>query len=66
MIVARSLTLHDLRDEVREGIFDNVRTYFRVTLEREPDETPDEYETRIDEETDDYLNRHNFPVAYDL
>ena len=66
MMVARYLTLHDLRDEVREEIFDKVRTYFRVTLEREPDETHDAYETRIDEETDDYLNRHNFPVAYDL
>ena len=66
MIVARYLTLHDLRDEVREEIFDNVRTYFRVTLEREPDEPLEVYETRLDEETDDYLNRHNFPVAYDI
>ena len=66
MIVARYLTLHDLRDEVRWEIYDAVRTHLRVGSPRERGETHDAYETRLDEETDDYLNRHNFPVAYDL
>ena len=66
MLVARYITVRDLRDEVQGEISDAVRTYLHVSSPRERGETHDAYETRIDEETDDYLNCHNFSVAYDI
>ena len=66
MLVARYITFRDLRDEMQWEIWDCVNTYFRVTHPREQGEPTDTYEQRIDEETDHYLNCHNFPIAYEI
>ena len=68
MILARHVFFQDLRDEVQEDIYEKMRAYIQEENPREQGETQGEYDMRMDAETDDYLNRHNFPipVAYDI
>lgn len=64
-----NITFQDLRTEVQMDIWDEVRVYLVCAgyiTPRAEEESEVEYEHRVFQAIDDYINRHNVSIHYDL
>lgn len=63
------ITFQDLREEAQMDVWDEVRIFLVCAGYIEPrteDESDADYEHRVYEAVDDYINRHNDSFNYDL
>lgn len=63
------ITYQDLRTDAQMEVWDEVRIYLVCAGYIEPrgeDEEYVEYEDRVNRAVDDYINRHNISMNYDL
>jgi len=63
------ITFQDLREEAQMDIWDEVRIFLVCAgyiAPRTEEESETEYEHRVYEAVDEYINRHNVEFNYDL
>lgn len=64
-----NITFQDLRTEIQMDIWDEVRVYLVCAgyiPPRREEESEADYEHRVYQTIDDYINRHNVSIHYDI
>ena len=64
-----NITFQDLRTEIQMDIWDEVRVYLVCAgyiVPRAEEESEADYEHRVNRAIDDYINRNNASINYDL
>lgn len=67
-MIKYTIYFQDLKEEVQDELWAllSKRLLDKGLIERNKDETKDKFETRLWEETDNYINTHNFGIEYEL
>ena len=63
------ITFQDLREETQMDVWDEVRVFLVCAgyiTPRTEEESYDAYEHRVYQAVDDYINRNNLSINYDL